>query len=216
MSNASANDFVVLRGGPTLPKAVGCWPCRWSNAAALFTWTARNSSSDRGGFSQTKTASPFDAGVCTFLRSRIDQADSDGAVMATATGSNPFRRFCTSPAATARLGPWSLRCACTCGRYASRPDGRSQSSGVVRPPARWRRLRRQVLTEHPWCECDECQGQVYYPPASVVHHRQPHGGDERVLRSRQPASAREAVSRPTDEQCKPLHINRMGGGPLNV
>ena len=37
--------------------------------------------------------------------------------------------------------------------------------------ARWRRLRRQVLTEHPLCE--HCQRAGFVVPACEVHHRAP-------------------------------------------
>ena len=36
---------------------------------------------------------------------------------------------------------------------------------------RWRHLRAQVLTAHPYCE--ECEKQGVVTPATVVHHREP-------------------------------------------
>lgn len=36
----------------------------------------------------------------------------------------------------------------------------------------WRKLRKAYLTEHPWCQCDECQeGKLRLRAATVVHHR---------------------------------------------
>lgn len=46
---------------------------------------------------------------------------------------------------------------------------------------RWRRLRREILTARPWCECPDCGGTVYFPPASVVHHKEAHHGDETLF-----------------------------------
>lgn len=42
---------------------------------------------------------------------------------------------------------------------------------------RWQHLRRQILSAHPWCQCPDCREQIYFPPASIVHHIRPHGGD---------------------------------------
>jgi 5-methylcytosine-specific restriction protein A len=45
--------------------------------------------------------------------------------------------------------------------------------------SRWQQLRRRILQARPLCECGECQGgRRHVMVASVVHHVQPHQGDE--------------------------------------
>jgi 5-methylcytosine-specific restriction protein A len=44
--------------------------------------------------------------------------------------------------------------------------------------ARWRALRRWLLNRSPLCTCTECEQLKRVRVATVVHHRQPHGGDE--------------------------------------
>jgi 5-methylcytosine-specific restriction protein A len=41
--------------------------------------------------------------------------------------------------------------------------------------ARWKRLRRLQLSQHPWCE--ECLRANIYTPATDVDHIEPHRGD---------------------------------------
>lgn len=47
--------------------------------------------------------------------------------------------------------------------------------------ARWRRLRALVLSLHPLCQCEECQQTGHVLASRVVHHKQPHGGDETLF-----------------------------------
>lgn len=42
---------------------------------------------------------------------------------------------------------------------------------------RWQKARRQFLTEHPLCECDECFGTGRVMASGVVDHKIPHKGD---------------------------------------
>lgn len=44
---------------------------------------------------------------------------------------------------------------------------------------RWQRIRRQVLDEHPMCQCPHCNGRNL--EASVVDHITPHRGDARLF-----------------------------------
>jgi hypothetical protein len=60
-------------------------------------------------------------------------------------------------------------------------DRRSPEAAVYRKlykGARWQRIRRQQLAEHPLCErCLKLKPQRL-TPATVVHHLEPHHGDE--------------------------------------
>lgn len=47
--------------------------------------------------------------------------------------------------------------------------------------ARWQRLRRQLLREHPVCRCERCVTHGHVRLATVVHHRQPHHGGEALF-----------------------------------
>ncbi len=43
---------------------------------------------------------------------------------------------------------------------------------------RWQQQRKAFLTQHPLCECDQCQaGKVRVLVANVVDHKVPHKGD---------------------------------------
>ncbi len=58
--------------------------------------------------------------------------------------------------------------------------------------ARWRRIRRNVLMQHPLCQRCEAQGRV--TAATIVNHNPPHGGDvERFWAG------------PFEALCKPCH-----------
>ncbi len=58
--------------------------------------------------------------------------------------------------------------------------------------ARWQRLRRTRLAEQPLCE--RCLEQEIIEPATVVHHKVPHKGDEDLF-----------WSGPFENLCKPHH-----------
>lgn len=45
--------------------------------------------------------------------------------------------------------------------------------------ASWRKYRKRYLTDHPLCVPHLARGEVV--PATVVHHRVPHRGDERLF-----------------------------------
>lgn len=47
---------------------------------------------------------------------------------------------------------------------------------------RWRRLRKQVLSEHPMCQCPHCKGANLQ--ANVVDHITPHRGEARLFWNR--------------------------------
>jgi len=47
--------------------------------------------------------------------------------------------------------------------------------GKLHSTARWQRVRRQQLREHPWCAMCACHGVV--EPATIADHVEPHHGD---------------------------------------
>jgi 5-methylcytosine-specific restriction enzyme A len=73
------------------------------------------------------------------------------------------------------------------GRCATHAKGMEQTRGLnsdrhlgraLYQTARWRALRRWLLNRSPLCTCTECEQLKRVRVATVVHHRQPHGGDE--------------------------------------
>ena len=48
--------------------------------------------------------------------------------------------------------------------------------------ARWRKMRAEQLRAHPYCQCPIHRGKRI--PASVVDHKKPHRGDDRLFWSR--------------------------------
>jgi 5-methylcytosine-specific restriction enzyme A len=90
---------------------------------------------------------------------------------------NPFRASCIP--GCGELVTVRGRCAVHAAqRDAQRSLRSDRHHAHLYASVRWQRLRRQILTEHPFCQCHECGGQVFYPPATVVHHVKAHGGDE--------------------------------------
>lgn len=47
--------------------------------------------------------------------------------------------------------------------------------------ARWRKLRHALLTETPFCRCEECQAQGIKRLATVIHHKDKHHGNEALF-----------------------------------
>jgi len=47
--------------------------------------------------------------------------------------------------------------------------------------SQWRALRAAVLALNPWCQCADCAASGRYHKATVIHHREPHGGDSRLF-----------------------------------
>ena len=95
---------------------------------------------------------------------------------------NPFLHSCRVPSCGA---PVASRGACAL--HASQQDTHrgltsDRQHKALYDSARWRLLRRAILAARPFCECDQCRGgHVRVTPASVVHHRQPHHGDEHLF-----------------------------------
>lgn len=47
---------------------------------------------------------------------------------------------------------------------------------------RWQKAREAFLRQHPLCQCEACdEGRKRVRPATVVDHRVPHRGDERLF-----------------------------------
>lgn len=49
-------------------------------------------------------------------------------------------------------------------------DKRRGSSAQRGYDAKWQRLRRRYLMQHPLCECDDCKASGAFTPAEVVDH----------------------------------------------
>ena len=91
---------------------------------------------------------------------------------------NPFTASCAVPACGQPVAVRG-RCAAHAAQGdAHRALGSDRHHVAHYASVRWRRLRKQILAAHPWCQCDDCRGAVYWPPATVVHHVKPHSGDE--------------------------------------
>lgn len=63
-------------------------------------------------------------------------------------------------------------------------DRRRQDDPIRRlyKTARWKKLRKAQLAEHPLCQCPACgEGRLRVTPATVVDHDRPHRGDEALF-----------------------------------
>ena len=66
-------------------------------------------------------------------------------------------------------------------RMLPRPS-RGSHSGQGLYTYRWKQARLAFLRAHPLCQCPDCdEGRKRVMPASVVDHRIPHRGDERLF-----------------------------------
>lgn len=59
----------------------------------------------------------------------------------------------------------------------SSPSIKSETSASLYKTARWRRLRKQQLARHPYCQCPHHKNEKVL--AEVVDHIEPHKGDKR-------------------------------------
>lgn len=78
---------------------------------------------------------------------------------------------------------------------ASKPDRRSAEAAAYRKlygTVRWQRIREYQLSQQPLCE--RCLTMETVEPATVVHHREAHKGDEEKF-----------WSGPFESLCKPHH-----------
>lgn len=63
-----------------------------------------------------------------------------------------------------------------------RYTNRSKEWAYLYATARWKRMRKEFLREHPLCECDEHQaGAISALPATEVDHRIAHRGDPAIF-----------------------------------
>lgn len=63
---------------------------------------------------------------------------------------------------------------------------------------KWQQARAKFLAEHPLCECQDCQaGAKRTTPATVVDHKTPHRGDQRLFWDR---SNWQAMSKPCHDR----------------
>jgi 5-methylcytosine-specific restriction protein A len=90
---------------------------------------------------------------------------------------HPYTPLCRTPGCRR---PATVRGQCAAhGRQADQHRGLNSDRHhhYLYQSPRWRQLRERLLAEQPLCRCERCLAEGRTVPTTVVHHRQPHGGD---------------------------------------